>query len=611
MKETLLKHIATIFLSLILVFSLIIPINSHFTYASTPSTAKALASIVQSYTPKDGEFKLTKESRFYIVSTTKPSSELCKTVKLLNSEFAAKKAPTSTPLDIVYGSESNSQKGDIVIKIVPDTYKSQQYKLIIDDTVKVLASDVDGIFYGLRTLLKYRITTGSNTLEGALIKDKPDIDERVIHLDCARKYFSPAWIKNFIKKSSWQGYNAIEIHFSEDQGMRLESKQYPWLAGSNNDSKGTYTQDQMAAICDVAKKYHMEVIPSFDSPGHMNYIVRRYKSYVDSHPDFKFTYKGKTYSKKNPGFGNISNYFKYNGDCSSRNYLGINLASSTAKAFTGSLIDEYAKFFKEQGCTKFNIGGDELLGWDTFYLGGRYFGQNDKWNALQHWDNYAKKTLKIEKGNAMDTFISYMNGTATRLEKMGYKCRMWSDEVYRKPQHVKLKRSIDIVYWSNNYTPLSKLEKKNFRFYNALSLWTYYVTKPCYSHVVGEKIYKSWKPKNFASPGHKYHDVDSDQYLGAYFCIWCDYATINTTKEVWSDLNRRTWSSSVKMWNTQVCTDKSGRGKALSYDSYKAYCDKIGTFPGYSGSSTRASKLPTASDIKKVSLLLSDNCSIY
>lgn len=603
MKKFTVKHITTIFLTLMLFFTLITPANTACSYAITTSSTQALASIVQSYSPKDGKFKLAKSSRFYIVSAGNPSEDLKKTVKLINSEFSAKKYPSSSPLDIVYGDESNARKGDIVIKLVPDTYKSQQYKLFIGEQVKVTASDVDGIFYGLRTLLKYRITSGSNTLEGALIKDKPDIDERVVHLDCARKYFSPTWINNFIKKSSWQGYNAIEIHFSEDQGMRLESKQYPWLAGSNNDSKGTYTQNQMASICSVAKKYHMEVIPSFDSPGHMNYIVRKYKSYIEHHPNFKFTYNGKTYSNKSPGFNNISNYFKYNGERSGRNYLGINLASGTARAFANSLIDEYAKFFKNQGCTKFNIGGDELLGWDTFYLGGRYFGQNDKWNALQHWDNYAKKTLKIKNGNAMDTFVSYMNSTATRLEQMGYKCRMWNDEVYRKTQHVKLKRSIDIVFWSNNYTPLSKLEKKNFSFYNALSLWTYYVTKPCYSHVVGEKIYKSWKPKNFASPGSSYHDVDSNQYLGAYFCIWCDYATINTTSDVWNDLNRRMWSSSVKMWNTQVNTSKSGRGKALSYESYKAYCKIIGTFPGYSGSCTKSSKLPSATSVKKASVL--------
>ncbi|MBR4020116.1 MAG: family 20 glycosylhydrolase, partial [Firmicutes bacterium] len=350
-------------------------------------------------------------------------------------------------------------------------------------------------------------------------------------------------------------------------------------------------------------RYHVEVIPSFDSPGHMEYIVKKYKNYIAKHPNYKFKYNGKTYSKKRSGFKNISNYFKYRGTRSSYNYIGIDLANPTARAFTNALIDEYAVFFKKQGCTKFNIGGDELLGWSNVTLKGRTFTFYDKWEALQHWDNYAKNVLHIKKGKAIDTFISYLNTTARRLEKKGYTCRVWNDEIERVGnQHVKLKKSIHIVYWSNKFEPIGQLKKKGYKFHNAVSLWTYYVTTDGggYKRSNKEDIYRHWNPKSFADPFKKAKTVPSSQYAGAYFCIWCDYPNRKTQKEVWTLTKGRTWSNSTKMWNRQINTTASGSGKVLSYAVFQKYTTRLGTFPGYSGDPAKTSHLPKAAKIKKV-----------
>jgi len=256
---------------------------------------------------------------------------------------------------------------------------------------------------------------------------------------------------------------------------------------------------------------------------------------------------------------------------------------------------------KKQGCTKFNIGGDELLGWSTVKVGGRRFNYNTKWYALQHWDKYARKKLGIRNGSATDTFIDYLNKTATRLEKKGYTCRVWSDEINRmKTQHISLKKSVDIVYWSNKYAPLSKLKKKGYQFHNAVSLWTYYVSKKGggYKNSTRERIYKRWNPTSFADPSKKAKKVSASQYLGAYFCIWCDYPNGRTQKQVWSDTSGRMWASSTKMWNIQVNTNKSGRGKALSYNAFVKYTQRLGGFPGYSGNPAKNSTLPAAPAIK-------------
>lgn len=572
------------------------------TFAAT-SYIHVLGASVHSYTKADGKFKLTSESRFYIVSDKAPTGELKSTVKLLNGEFAAKKKPSKAVLPIVYGKKAGVRKGDIVIRIADSGYSIQSYKLVVEtDNVFVTAGTADGIFYGLRTLLKSFVSAGSNTIPCCTIKDRPDVAERTVHLDCGRKYFSKTWIKNFIKRMSWQGYNAIEIHFSEDQGLRLESKRFPWLAGSYNGDDRYLTQEAMAEICDVADRYHVEVIPSFDTPGHMQYIVKRYKNYVKNHPDYTFKYNGTTYSKKKAGFQNISNYFMYQGEKSDYNYLGIDLSNSTARAFTASLINEYADFFRDQGCTKFNIGGDELLGWDNVTLAGKTFTYYTKWDALQHWDKYAKNVLDIKNGKAIDTFIRYLNTTASRLEKKGYTCRVWNDEINRvDEQHISLKKSIHIVYWSNKYAPLSTLKKKGYTFHNALSPWTYYVTTDGggYKRSNKEDIYKYWNPKSFADPFKDAKTVPSDQYAGAYFCIWCDYPFCKTQKEVWSLTWGRTWSSSAKMWNRQINKTSSGNGQAIKFSTFEKYYTRLGAFPGYSGSPSEGSTLPKASSIEQ------------
>ena len=603
------RRITAIMLVLILAFCC-----TGESYAAINKYTKALGSTVHSYAKKDASFTLTKSSRFYIISEEGPSDPVKQTVQLLNSEFAAKKRPSSKPLPIVYGPRTAAKDGDIIISIASSGYSAEGYRLeITNKNISVTAGTDDGLFYGLRTLLKYFISSGSNNIPCCLIKDRPDVAERTVHLDCGRKYFSKTWIKNFIKKMSWMGYNAIEIHFSEDRGLRLESKKFPWLAGSYTGNSKYLSQAAMAEICSVAKKYHVEVIPSFDSPGHMNYILKRYKNYVATHPNYSFTYNGKRYNKRSTGFKNISNYFKYNGRKSNYNYISIDITNPTARAFTAALIDEYANFFKRQGCTKFNIGGDELLGWDNVRVGGRTFTYYTKWKALQHWDSYAKKVLKVKNGNATDTFINYMNKTADRLEKKGYTCRVWSDEINRQSnQHLKLNKDIHIVYWSNKYAPLSKLKKKGYKFHNAVSLWTYYVTTTGggYKRSNKEDIYKYWNPKNFADPFKGTKTVPSKQYAGAYFCIWCDYIYKYTTSEIWDNVSARMWSSSTIMWNTQVKTKSSGNKTALSFSKFTDYRKKIAAFPGYSGNPLKTSKLPAASAIKPAPIETTDQSKI-
>ena len=122
------------------------------------------------------------------------------------------------------------------------------------------------------------------------------VDERIFMLDCARKYFNPEWVKRLIDEISAVGFNVINIHFTDEVGHRLESKKFPWLAGGDHtlctfgmeygcpeDDGKFFTMEEMRDIVRYAQSHGMEVLPSFDSPGHMTYAVKKY--YIENGVD--------------------------------------------------------------------------------------------------------------------------------------------------------------------------------------------------------------------------------------------------------------------------------------------------------------------------------------
>lgn len=64
--------------------------------------------------------------------------------------------------------------------------------------------------------------------------EKCRVDERIFMLDCARKYFTPGWVKRLIDEISAAGFNVINVHFTDEVGHRLESKKFPRLAGGDH-----------------------------------------------------------------------------------------------------------------------------------------------------------------------------------------------------------------------------------------------------------------------------------------------------------------------------------------------------------------------------------------
>ena len=207
--------------------------------------------LADSYSEENGTFTMTNKSRLFVAADKEPTGDLLQTAQLIHRQF---KADTSfdvlNNMEFVWGDEALARTGDVVLKL--DTASGigdDGYKLNVSDKAIVTAADTDGLIYGANMLQKYFDVKGGDTLAGFNAADTPDTKERTVMLDTGRKYYTVEWIKNFIKQMSWMGYNAIEIHFSEDGGYRADlwdpacykgefqpENDFSWLCGSHVQS---------------------------------------------------------------------------------------------------------------------------------------------------------------------------------------------------------------------------------------------------------------------------------------------------------------------------------------------------------------------------------------
>lgn len=539
----------------------------------------------------NAKWTLSKGTRIYwsqSLDSIAEHAELEAQIRLFSAELAEK---TGSSLPIYYGSNAG---GEDILLSYDATLPAQGYRLEISGTqLGISASDADGLFYGCRYVIK-QLAANEAVTE---VTSSPAVLERALSLDNGRKYFSVDWIKQMIRELSWSEMNTLVLHFSEEMGWGIESKLYPWLAGRDgslctqadisdeqdkDELSHVLTQEEIAEIVEYAKLYHIDIIPSIDSPGHMNYLVKRFNEQC-AYNGFSFTFGGKTCDV--PKGSNIGNYYSYNGITTavvpgSRNAdysRGIDISNDTAVAFVKSLLEEYGTLFHSLGCTEFDIGGDELLGW-----GAVINNSVSRWMQLDHWKAYAvAKENNNPNAVAYDAFLLYMNDLAAFMRGLGYtSVRMWNDDALRSSDTgwtgvVKLDTSIDIWYWDSSKNSVSTYTNAGHNVYNILSDYNYYAMTDDYfsdsrnnfKYAYPDKIYESWTPFMFGSGGSAWANV-----AGSAFGIWCDNPTLRTAEEVMADVLPILRSHGAKAWDTDC-------NESMSYSSFTTYWSKIGNCP--------------------------------
>ena len=128
--------------------------------------------------------------------------------------------------------------------------------------------------YALRTIQHLMITNNNKLVYGTIV-DYPNVAERRVHVDMARKYISKDWIIQHIRQLSYFKMNTIQLHFSENLGFRIESDFDPAIVSQD----GYLTKEEVREILAEAKKYGIKVIPSLIPQVHGEHILK-------VHPEF-------------------------------------------------------------------------------------------------------------------------------------------------------------------------------------------------------------------------------------------------------------------------------------------------------------------------------------
>ncbi|NDV79311.1 family 20 glycosylhydrolase [Dysgonomonas sp. 511] len=257
----------------------------------------------------DGNFILNGETSVSVVGSYKFENEISYLQSLVKSVIGK---------DITISNNRGNNK--IEFKYNPALVSDEAYMLEVNSAqITISAKAGQGAFYAIQTLSQIMNPDpqGFMSFPNLKIEDSPAFKWRGMHLDISRHFFNMEYIKKHIDRLSFYKFNKLHLHLTDDQGWRIEIKQYPklttegaWRTLKNKhdsicierskenpnfeiDSRfihekdgvkvygGFYTQEQMKELIAYARERHVEIIPEVDMPGHMMAAIKSYPFLVD------------------------------------------------------------------------------------------------------------------------------------------------------------------------------------------------------------------------------------------------------------------------------------------------------------------------------------------
>ncbi|CQR46509.1 Beta-N-acetylhexosaminidase precursor [Paraliobacillus sp. PM-2] len=574
------RKITVSILSFLMIFStLAIPISANESNETNEELASLALPIVQSYetTSNASTWEMGESTRFVIPTTDEyiNNPRLKEVVELVAAEFLEKEIPTASEIEKVYADESQTTSKDIVVtleknkSITEESNSEDAYKIEIgSDGINIVAASENAVLYALRTIQHFMITNNNQLVYGTII-DYPDLAERRVHVDTGRKYFTKEWIIQHIRELSYLKMNTLQLHFSENLGFRIESDFDQEIVSQD----GYLKKSEVKEILAEAKKYGINVIPSLDTPGHVEHIL-----------------------KVHPEYGQVD----VNGNKSD---IALDVTNPEAVEYIKGLYSEYMELF--EGSTDFHIGGDEYMEFDRDPFISDY---------KPVLNDYAKEALG-EEYIWKDVLANYINEIAAHVYEGGFKPRIWNDGIYygetnknswepvEPKQKIVMHDYIGIDFWSQMgwNKSIARLdtfvEKGHKDIYNVNASFFYYVLRPTkpddgreqhsFDYLnQDERIYNDWTPGTFQD--NTVPD-DSDYIRGASLAIWNDKPDLVGEDVITQDIAKELRSLASKSWNT-------ASADLAKYDVFKNNYEMLGNVAGFA----KGSELPNVQPVKQL-----------
>ncbi len=166
--------------------------------------------------------------------------------------------------------------------------EDESYHLeITASQAKLSAPNPLGALHGLQTFLQLvRATPQGFSVPALTIDDQPRFPWRGLMIDTGRHFMPVDVVERNLNAMEAVKLNVLHWHLSEDQGFRIESKQFPLL--QEKGSNGLYyTQQQVREVIEYARERGIRVVPEFDVPCHTTAWFAGYPDLASAPGPFK------------------------------------------------------------------------------------------------------------------------------------------------------------------------------------------------------------------------------------------------------------------------------------------------------------------------------------
>ncbi|WP_030674177.1 family 20 glycosylhydrolase [Streptomyces cellulosae] len=364
-----------------------------------------------------------------------------------------------------------ARTGDIVIDVEPAkaSLGTEGYELHAGRRLSVTGATETGAFYGTRTLLQ--LLAQDDRIPAGRTVDVPRYKERGVGVCACYVHISLPWLENLVREMAYNKLNQLLVE------LKVKSDAHP-----EADTWGYYTKDEIRRLVALGERYHVEIVPEINSPGHMD-------PWIENRPDLQLTDAD---GAKQPS--------------------RLDITQPAAFAYYTSLIDEYAQVFTS---TSWHMGADE-------YMLGSDFA---KYPQILR---YARQKYGPD-ATPQDAFIDFVNRVHAYAAAKGKKLRIWNDGL-TGANTVPVAAGTTVEHWLNVATKPSRLLAEGYPLMNAA--YSLYLVRGGF-HSDTEGLYdQSWDPRSFE--GEKL--ASSDGVTGAKISLWPDNGRGETENEVSEEL---------------------------------------------------------------------------
>ncbi|MCF3133927.1 beta-N-acetylhexosaminidase [Streptomyces olivochromogenes] len=420
------------------------------------------------------------------------------------------------------GERDDVRAGDVRLALNDDEGANpESYSMTVrGGRVSISGPSDAGVFYGTRTL-KQEVHGGGTAPEG-VVRDQPAKPQRGFMLDIARKPYSASWIEDRVRELGDLKFNQLGLHFSDDQGFRIESSTHPEIV-----SRDHLTKAQVRRIVDLAAARHIAVVPEIDSPGHLGAVIA-------AHPDLQLRSAQGVAARG-----------------------AVDISKDSAAALVDDLLGEYADLFP---------GG-------YWHLGG------DEYRALTVSDpqaSYPQPAAAARQrygsgATVADLATGWLGDRADTIRAHDRTMRVWNDGFFRNTS-VQPAKDLQVAYWTGKEIgarqPVEYLSAgRQVLNYNDEFLYYVLGQPQTFVYPTGERIYEQWTPRVLRGTVAVPARYDG-QILGGSFAVWSDFPNAQTEKQVAAGIRMPLRATVQKLWDP-------GR-PTLSWAEFKKLADRLG-----------------------------------